>query len=173
MSGIENNGRGVMLYQVQYRFLERPTRAMLDRVRRRRLAGKPTPGVKVRMIRWRGGLSNGRAFKEGEAQQAGIVKLYGKPNLVLLDIDTRPAPSCEKIWRLSRLLDVQPRYIRIDRTRHGWHVVVCFNRRFTAIETVAIQSVLGSDLKRETYNLARVMSGKRSRRWNLLFERKL
>jgi len=105
---------------------------------------------------------------------AGVVKRYHKPGVTMCDIDFRKPPSMERVWRLARLLGLCPLLVRYDRTKHGWHWIVWWNRKLTPLQTIAIQCVLGSDRKRETFNLARVWGGKsRSKRWNLLFREKL
>ena len=51
-----------------------------------------------------------------------------------------------------------------------------WERRFLPIEHVAIQAILGSDFRRETLNLMRVLSEPRGagrKRWNILYEHKL
>lgn len=77
--------------------------------------------------------------------------------------------TCAKLWgwRLVAL--------RIDRTRHGYHVVVGVEgARVPAAVVVAAQAILGSDVKREAFNLMRV--GKLAAlppfwrsRWNVLY----
>jgi hypothetical protein len=66
------------------------------------------------------------------------------------------------------------------RTRKGWHVIIFgdFQRTLTPAETVALQFCLGSDNRRETLNLMRVLNLKgksewESKRWNLLFKEKI
>ena len=65
-------------------------------------------------------------------------------------------------------------------TRKGWHIIIETTRRLSAIETIALQACLGSDVKRELMNLQRYFGFKGKKiphfwkdRWNLLFARKL
>ena len=53
-------------------------------------------------------------------------------------------------------------------------MVIKLNRSLAAIEMVALQSVLGSDPRRECLNLMRVLyGGGADRRWNILYSSKL
>lgn len=70
------------------------------------------------------------------------------------------------------------KYVRFDRTRNGWHMIVETRERFTPTELVLLQSLLGSDWKREVYNArrARTLSRqpalwRRAPRWNTLYTR--
>lgn len=161
-----------MIHQLQYRFKTPPTAAMIAKARAKWLAGQLTDVVPVSWSRSAGSARS--AARSGYIGRAGLVKCYARPNWTMCDYDTKKAPSLESVWRLSKLLGIRPVWIRMDRTVRGWHLIVEWSRRFRPIEIVCIQAVLGSDLKRETFNLARVFSGKaRNRRWNLLFERKI
>jgi hypothetical protein len=61
-----------------------------------------------------------------------------------------------------------------ERTARGWHVVIGLSISITPIETVALQAILGSDPRRESLNLMRVLYGGGSdKRWNILYKRKL
>jgi hypothetical protein len=167
---------GFMMYQLQYQFKGvRPTKTQLQMARRAFALGKAWPGVKVKPIAWTGTLKDLRkALLEHKAfiGEAGIVKTYAKTNQTFCDFDGW-RPSLSRVWRIAAMLRITPRWIREDKTKRGWHLVIEWSRQFTRVELVALQCLLGSDLQRETYNLARVMSGKKSERWNLLFERKL
>jgi len=165
-----------MIYQIRYRFKGvKPTRVQLQMARRAFARGETWPGVTVEPIAWTGTVKELRqAILDRNAYigEAGIVKTYAKDSQTFLDCDGW-RPKLVRICRVSAMLQLKPVWIREDRTRHGWHIVIEWGRRFSPLEIVAMQCVLGSDLERETYNLARVMSGKKSKRWNLLFERKL
>lgn len=65
---------------------------------------------------------------------------------------------------------------RYDRTRHGWHVVIALSGTITPLECVAMQAVLGSDPRREAYNVVRARAVARGdvpafwrTRWNVLY----
>lgn len=116
--------------------------------------------------------------KGWELRPWGVIKLRGDPFTVQCDYD-RPAPP--RLLTVFRTLgQVLPRpmlrrleYIRYDRTRRGWHMVVRLGLPLTDGELVALQFALGSDARRERYNLRRVICGAPAREWNLLFDRKL
>lgn len=167
-----------MIYQIQYRIKGRqPTKRLIDEARKAYAEKTRLPkGVTVRPIAWLGdlaGLRKSLVSKEAFIGDAGIVKTYADSRLTLCDFDSQWRAPTHFIIRIARMVQAWPIWIREDRTRHGWHMLIYWNRSFKPIEQVAIQCVLGSDRQRESYNLARVMSGKKSKRWNLLFERKL
>ena len=58
--------------------------------------------------------------------------------------------QCCKLWHWP--LEA----VRYDRTRHGWHVVVCVRKRIAPPLVVAAQAIFGSDRKREMFNVMRV-----------------
>jgi hypothetical protein len=79
-----------------------------------------------------------------------------------------------------RTIGLRPMWLRTDRTRRGWHVIIRLTRSLRPAETVAVQALLGSDSRRESLNLMRAISVQRRdpgpfwrRRWNLLFSYKL
>jgi hypothetical protein len=79
-----------------------------------------------------------------------------------------------------RTIGLRPQWLRTDRTRRGWHVIIKLTRSLLPAETVAVQALLGSDSRRESLNLMRAISVQRRdpgafwrRRWNLLFTYKL
>ena len=149
------------------------SRAVIYRIGREYVrTGKAPRGVKVKVQVWKKGasLSKGR-LKFG---CPGVVKQYAEPHTTMVDLDTPDVPRLLHAWWVARVLGIRPLYIRIDRTRRGWHVVTVWNTRFKPLEIVALQAILGSDPRREAFNLIRVRSGKGgNRRWNLLFESKI
>ena len=79
---------------------------------------------------------------------------------------------------MLRTIGIIPRQVRYSRTRKGWHVCIAYNGSLSEAETVAVQFALGSDRKRETLNLMRILRLKNAPkfwrdRWNLLYEEKL
>lgn len=108
-------------------------------------------------------------------KRAGIVKLRGDRSTVLCDFDSPRAPRLPTIARVLAQVGVLrfARFARYDRTERGWHLVIRFAREFTSGELVALQLALGSDRKRERYNLRRVICGAAPAKWNLLFTAKL
>jgi len=164
-----------MIHQLQYRFKYPPKASDVHEARRRWLKGLPTPGVKITAIAWtRRPADTRQAARRGYIGRAGRVKFYAAPNRTLCDYDNSRGPTLLHVWRIARMLDIRPQFVRLDRTRRGWHLIIEWRRRFTPVEIVAIQCVLGSDRQREAFGLARVFSGKASnKRWNILFERKV
>lgn len=109
---------------------------------------------------------------ESRRREWGIVKARGDSRSIFCDYDTARPPSLARIWRVLARIGARPRFIAYDRTARGWHVRIRINIRLTSGEIVAAQALLGSDPKRERYNLARVICGARPADWNLLFESK-
>lgn len=169
-----------MIYQLRYAFNFRPAmfdvEAARDRWMRRR---KQPAGVEVSAVAWNAEQDEPgtrRAVKAGAyLGNAGIVKFYGAPDLTLCDYDRPHKPATwYHVARVARMINARPLWMRLDRTKNGWHMVIQWNREFSAVEVVALQAALGSDVKREAYNLGRVMSGKANDwKWNVLFLYKL
>lgn len=68
----------------------------------------------------------------------------------------------------------------MQRTRHGWHVLIKLREKLQPAEIVALQSIMGSDGRRETLNLMRALHMRKNKvgrfwgkRWNILFGGKL
>jgi hypothetical protein len=93
----------------------------------------------------------------------------------MLDFDG-PLPSnflsflttCAKLWQWP--LEA----VRIDKTKRGYHVVIGVKKRLPDAFKVASQAILGSDRKREAFNLMRVSRLKQMPkfwrdRWNVLY----
>jgi len=98
---------------------------------------------------------------------------------IMLDFDQRQVPRLRRIFTGLRWLGLgSPKWIRTDRTAHGWHVIVKLRQKLTDGEIIAAQAVLGSDLKRETLNLKRAIAQRTNPqpgwgpRINLLFSEK-
>lgn len=121
----------------------------------------------VRASGWRGGLSN-----------LGIVKELWSPSIIMLDIDGNAAalPTVIKLRELLGLMNLTARSVRYDRTEHGYHVVIHLRQRLRLAEAIAVQAILGSDPRREAFNLARARTNP-GRFWraraNLLFGERL
>lgn len=120
--------------------------------------------------------ASGGYFKKGGLPSTyGIIKTYAKSNYCYIDCDENKAPHLRPIYTCFRLIGIViPNWVRYDRTKRGWHVVIRLSKTLTPIEIVALQSVLGSDSRRESLNLMRVLhGGGYDKRWNILYERKL
>jgi len=71
------------------------------------------------------------------------------------------------------LLGIKPLRASVFRTANGFHVYIHIKGSLTDMETVALQVILGSDYRRECFNLMRVRSNNfKDGSWNILFSRK-
>lgn len=97
------------------------------------------------------------------------------PTLLYLDFDgVLPSDIVARVTWCCRLWQWPIEAVRIDKTRHGWHVVVGLRVKVRAPLIVAAQAILGSDYKRESYNLMRVQNLAHvppfwRERWNVLY----
>ena len=89
-------------------------------------------------------------------------------SIIKLDYDGKTLYTFNKrIWIIP-YLGITCSRVEKCRTQHGgWHVRITVEEKLKALEIMAIQSLLGSDYRRETYNLFRIMMGMRN--WNALF----
>jgi hypothetical protein len=96
--------------------------------------------------------------------------------ILKVDIDRARLPHIERrIGLLCAALGVRCRGVEFYRTAHGWHVRVALDTRMSAPIIVAAQTILGSDWKREAYNLMRARRLPRvdafwRNRWNVLYD---
>lgn len=139
------------------------------------------PGVRTRVIPSTTSPSDNRRMK------FGIIDTFGGPRDLLLDFDRSSREPrlltrriTYRIWGLCRRAGLRPHAIAWSRSRKGWHVHVHLSRRLTNGEIVAAQAILGSDRRRESLNLMRILAIRRDpprrywrHRWNVLFERKV
>lgn len=97
--------------------------------------------------------------------------------LLLCDYDGRlPGNLFFRLRMIGQVYDVRVKWVRIDRTRHGFHVVAALTGRMPFHRIVTLQSVLGSDWKRELYNSRRAVAWRNvpalwRRRANVLYSR--
>lgn len=78
--------------------------------------------------------------------------------LLKCDFDRAACPGAAFAARLAfvaRCHRVGVAFVRYERTRRGWHVVVGLTTRVSFARVVLLQSLLGSDWKRETFNSRR------------------
>lgn len=80
---------------------------------------------------------------------------------IKLDIDRRldgaGRVALEKrIAFVADITDLPLRLMQLWTTQRGHHAVIFSRTRLSEIEIVALQAILGSDYKRETFNFARV-----------------
>lgn len=113
---------------------------------------------------------------------------YSKNNAAYLDFDfarpDRRSPRLRPMFTVLRMVGLRPRnsLIEMERTRHGWHVIIPLREALSPAELVALQLCLGDDRKRGALNLMRARAigdkGNRvtaywRRRWNILFSGKV
>lgn len=76
-----------------------------------------------------------------------------------LDFDGRfPRDYAHRLAFVTRVHRLRVLVERIDRTRHGYHVVLVVAGAVAFWRVVMLQSLLGSDWKRETFNSRRVIA---------------
>jgi hypothetical protein len=106
-------------------------------------------------------------------------------NVLKLDFDcpTPPADLLERIRALFRWLGGRPAVVGVWRSnKKGWHVLIETRAKWARdpVAVVAAQAILGSDPKREMFNLMRAVSlasrpafWRGRHRWNTFYSRKL
>jgi hypothetical protein len=159
----------------------RPTRATMRQIIEVWIdTGQLPPEVRIKATVWGEPLTAAAVRKRLSDMRLhygcpGLVKAYARPDTTYCDYDTGKAPALSVVFNLAQWLGLRPLFIRDDKTARGWHRIVRWNRKFPPGVIVALQMAMGSDSKRELFNLLRVISGEadHNKRWNLLFERKL
>lgn len=118
-------------------------------------------------------------WRIGEIDEDGDLGLFA-PTILRLDYD-RPRLPRDVFTRAVNAL----RWLRLRavafvcrRTARGWHVKIAVSRRLNALSVVALQALLGSDPKREVFNLLRARALRRAppewrSRYSVLFRSKL
>jgi len=95
--------------------------------------------------------------------------------LLYLDFDgALPRDIMARIAWCVRVWEWTVEAVRLDRTRRGWHVIVGVHQQVDPARMVAAQAILGSDYKREAFNLMRVTNLAHvppfwRERWNVLY----
>ena len=121
-----------------------------------------------------GGYFHGRMYRY---KRFGRISEYADTRYLYLDFDHAMGSSrLRSVFTLARLCGFGIRWIRIDCTAHGWHLVVALRGTLPPLAMVAAQAILGSDFRRESLNLMRclsVPSKDRDRYWNILFDKKV
>lgn len=72
------------------------------------------------------------------------------------DRATLPRDTYRRVVGALRWLRVRAELVVLERTARGWHLKVLLARRMAPASIVALQAALGSDPKREIFNLRRV-----------------
>lgn len=101
-------------------------------------------------------------------------------SVLRLDYDRArlPRDSYRRVVAALRWLRLRPLALVYRRTARGWHVKIAVARRCSPLVVVALQAIMGSDPKRETFNLVRARTLPRApsewrNRYSVLFGRKL
>lgn len=91
--------------------------------------------------------------------------------LLKLDYDSGKVPDIKHIKFIVDKLDLNVLGVQVHRTKKGYHVRISIrNPELCEPEIVLIQSLMGSDQKRECLNYMRVLQC--VKHWNVLFKSK-
>jgi len=93
-------------------------------------------------------------------------------SVIKLDYDKKVRWGKERFLQAVDILRLNVRNLRVFETSKGLHVSFETKRQFSDCEAVAIQAILGSDWKREAYNMIRCRNGGSLGRHNVLFSKK-
>ena len=93
-----------------------------------------------------------------KATKSGFAIVRTAPNLLLLDLDD--AAACSKYLEMFPMVKEQIGLVKIgewvSKSGEGKHVVLQLDKPLPVSQRMLLQAILGSDLKREMYNLKRV-----------------
>src|SRR5688572_32820619 len=84
-------------------------------------------------------------LRDFQFNEIGVIAHVADETMVYLDIDSRTSPSIRTIFAGCRIVGVRPMWVAYRRTARGWHVIIHLHDRLQPAETIALQSVLGSD----------------------------
>lgn len=95
---------------------------------------------------------------------------------IKLDID-KYCISNQQVARINKiitLLKLDILFVEVHRSQNKkYHIILHCANKITDYELVCIQALMGSDYKRECFNLLRVKSNKfKKQSWNVLFLKK-
>lgn len=101
--------------------------------------------------------NNEKSIKEAEA--AGFFVVRTAPNLLLLDIDTKEA--YQHYLKMFPIVNKQIKIVKIGQwsSKSGKgrrHIVLQTAKALPVVQRMLLQAILGSDLKRELWDLQRV-----------------
>lgn len=97
---------------------------------------------------------------------------------IKVDIDGRlPASISDKVHWVFGIMKLRVLWYSFYRTNRGWHLEIETARRVHPWRIVALQAILGSDYRRELFNLRRTGNWRNlpavaRERWNVLFLQK-
>jgi hypothetical protein len=101
------------------------------------------------------------------------------PTKIKVDIDGKlPQDIGDRVEWVCGTLKLKVRHMSYYRTRRGWHLIITVSRNLHAWKVIAIQAILGSDYRRETFNLRRTgnwrdLPTNARKKWNVLFVQKI
>ena len=99
----------------------------------------------------------------------------------LVDYDSNhDVLTVPEVYSICRIIGIHPCSVCYKKTRRGWHLAIVFLERFTSIELIALQAILGDDSMRGALNFMRVRQMQVidvpefwRKRSNILYRRKL
>jgi len=97
---------------------------------------------------------------------------------IKLDFDKKIRWGRDRFLNVIDMLRLEVRNLRVYETTRGLHVTFETPRKLENMDIVCLQSLLGSDWKRETYNFIRVRNLRKnshpffSKHWNVLYRKK-
>lgn len=62
--------------------------------------------------------------------------------------------------------------LRVFKTNHGYHVYLWYRNKIPDHEIIMLQMAMGSDFRRELFNMIRIRKWNSQSNWNVLFTRK-
>ena len=91
-----------------------------------------------------------------------------------LDIDSKNVfkrlETTERIDKIISMLGLTLRNLNYKETAKGYHYYIEVENDLSDMEVCLIQSLMGSDYSRETFNYLRIRQGIKD--WNVLFQKK-
>lgn len=118
----------------------------------------------TRVIGHRTPLADLSPMRDRPIRRIGKVK-RGIDDCIKIDIDTRQLRKDFEAFLLTALhrLEIIPLWIRYDKTRRGWHIVICPTVTMDAGNVLLSQAILccavRGDWNRETFNFRRWIRG--------------
>lgn len=110
----------------------------------------------------------------------GVVDHVASATSLYIDVDRAVPPKFSDLVSTLRAVGVRPVWTCYRRSARGWHVIIKSRYRILPGEQIALQVLLGSDRKRETLNIMRLLSIRQNgasafwrKRWNILYRYKL
>lgn len=97
---------------------------------------------------------------------------------IRLDIDRKIYSGASRIYRVCSILRLRIISSNMKRSRHGnFHWIIEVENSLTPIQVICVQALMGSDFKRECFNLLRASQFKdksdlTKEHSNILFKRK-